>query len=198
MQETSELSHGYRRWSNWSYERVPIFDEDTSENKEERQDQKSILTTLGLPEIPTKEPLQYTGLGQGRPYKVLIDGGSTLNLVSASLCLELRLPTQDSTHVVINLPNGTTITSVTVCNHFSWKWEGVDITVGAYVVDITDWHIILRVKWLFKLGDFKCNYQNNLVQFVWKEQKIKISSKSTLELLSFYYRLIEVFPQWMG
>lgn len=54
------------------YQGVPIFDEDPSED-EEWQDQKLILTTLV--EIPTKGPLHYTGLGQGKPYKVFIDEG---------------------------------------------------------------------------------------------------------------------------
>lgn len=62
---------------------------------------------------------------------------------------------------------------------------------------LSPWDLILGVEWLSQLGDFKCNYQNNLLQIARKKQEIKVTSDSTLEFVGSCYQLIEVVPQWM-
>lgn len=140
------------------YEGAPIFDEDPNEEGCHLQEQQVILAGLGIQEVQAKGPIQVTGVQNGKSYKILIDGGSTLNLISTNLCEELMLSVQSQTPVTMRLPNGTLFTSSAVCPEFKMKWNDTEITISTHVADLKQWHLILGVDWLSQLGDVRCNY----------------------------------------
>lgn len=65
---------------------------------------------------------------------MLIDSGSTLNLISENLYEDLSLPIQVQPPLIIQLPNGDTLVSTMECIDLRWKWDGVEFNSKAHVV----------------------------------------------------------------
>lgn len=133
------------------YEGPPVFDEDPNEEDCDPEEQKIILAAMRIQEVQAKGPLQITGVNKEKQYKILIDGGSTLSLISADLCEEMGLLVEPQTPITMKLPNGTMFTSAAVCPHFKLKWKNTEIVIRIHVADLKQWHLILGVDWLAKL-----------------------------------------------
>lgn len=151
------------------YESEQKFDEAPGEETENWKDQKIILAALGM-EAGGSKPLQFTGLVGNKGMEILIDGGSSKNLINSQLCKELNLNTLPQEPVVLQLPNGATLISQVLCPELKWTWNGVEFSSAAQVVDLSDWQIILGIEWLSQLGDVNCNYKDHTMQVQWKGQ----------------------------
>lgn len=64
-----------------------------------------------------------------KEYQILVDGGSTLYLISKDFCKELGLLVKSHDSIVLTLPNDTELTSTTVCPEVKLKWKGVQASV---------------------------------------------------------------------
>lgn len=84
----------------------PRYDENLNEVLDNWKEHDIILTTLGVDKGKYSQPLQFKGVCQGRDIKVLIDSGSTLNLVNDKVCSALGLEVEIQPSMVIKLPNG--------------------------------------------------------------------------------------------
>lgn len=127
---------------------------------------------------------------------ILIDGGSSKNLINSQLCKDLNLTTLSQEPVVLQLPNGGTLISQEMCPDLKWIWNGVEFSSAAHVVDLSDRQIILGIEWLSQLGDVNCNYQEHAMQFQWKGQHMTLSPQSVTEISS-SFQLSVVTPMWM-
>lgn len=179
------------------YEGAPIFDEDPNEGEVDATEQKFILSALQIQEVRTKGPLYFQGKWQGKQYKVLIDGGSSLNFISTQLCEDLGLQTEKQTPVKINLPNGAILKSNEFCPKFRMRWGDLGMDIKVHVVDLLDWHIILGVEWLEQLGEFRCNYNQQTLQFTWKNEEVVLTPDSAVEFMAENAQITEVVPLWM-
>lgn len=177
------------------YEGPPLFDEDPNE-EEDLQEQKVVLAALGIQEVLVKGPLHCIGSWNGETYKILIDGGSSLNIIAQDLCTKLDLPLQSQDPITMNLPNGTSLTSSAICPELKMSLESTQIIISPHVADLQDWHLVLGVEWLMQLGDFKCNYQTKVMQFTWKGQELTLSPSSQFQLEGSCAQLSEVIPNW--
>lgn len=180
------------------YEGAPVFDEDPNEDKCDWQEQKVVLAAIGIHEVQKKGPMQFAGVCGGKEYQILIDGGSTLNLISSALCEELKLYVKPHNPVVMTLPNGSEFVSSAVCPEVKMKCNDAEIAVKAYVAELQDWHLILGVEWLSQLGDFKCNYQNRTMQIKWNDRDILLSPSSHVGIEGNCAQISEVVPMWMS
>lgn len=180
------------------YAEPPKFDE-APEGEEDWTGEDLVLAALQLERIPKTTPLQFKGDLQGQTIKVLIDGGSSLNLISKKVSHALQLPMVTSSQaIIISLPNGSQLVSQQKCEALGWKWEGLDFKTGAWLVDLEEWDLILGVQWLSQLGEIKCNYSTNTLQFHWQEQEITLTPTSTLELQGACNQMTSVVvPLWM-
>lgn len=179
------------------YEGTHIYDEDPNEEICDVADQKIILSALQIQEVKNKGPLQYVGHWQGKEFNILIDGGSRLNLISHVLCAELNLQKKDQAHVHLSLPNGNFLTSPAYCPNVKMKWQDTEMELKAHVVELQDWHVILGVEWLKQLGEFRCNYLTQILQFDWKGEEVVLSPNSVVEFVGACAQLSEVVPRWM-
>lgn len=57
---------------------------------------------------------------------------------------------------------------VTNCAEFNWKPDGMEFEAEVRIVDLQEWDVILGIQCLAQLGDLKCNYGTNSLQFVAK------------------------------
>lgn len=145
------------------YEGAPIFEDPTEKcEKCDWQEQKIVLAAMGIQEVLTKGPLHYTGCWNGKIYKILIDGGSSLNIISHDLCKDLGLQVMPQNTITMSLPNGTTLTSSAICPELKMSLEGTQLTIKPHVATLQDWQLVLGVEWLILLGDFKCNYHTKV------------------------------------
>ena len=180
------------------YEEAPVFDEDPNEDKCDWQEQKVVLAALGIQEVQKGGPMQFSCNWCERNYQVLIDGGSSLNLISLDFCKELGLQVQAHKPVVMILPNGAEFTSTAVCPTFKLKWQEVEMEIQAFVAELKDWHLILGIEWLYQLGNIRCNYQDSTMHFSWKGKEVMISPKDHFEIVAYCHQLSEVVPKWMS
>lgn len=89
-----------------AYTEEAKYDVYPEEEEDCGQHEPVLLSALGIKETKMKSPLQFTGLFDGRNIKLLVDSGSTINLVSKRLCEELDLPVKKQEPIEIMLPNG--------------------------------------------------------------------------------------------
>lgn len=141
--------------------------------------------------------MQFTCNWCDKKYQILIDGGSSLNLISLDFCKKLGLQVHPHDPVVMILPNGAEIISTAVCPKVRFKWNKVEMEVKAYVAELKDLQLIVGIDWLYRLGDIRCNYQDNTMQFSWKETEVVISPKAHFEMISSCHQISEVVPRWM-
>lgn len=177
------------------YEGEPKFDEAPGETEEDWQDQKIILAALGM-DTDVHQPLQFKGLIDNKEMNILIDGGSSKNLVHSQVCKELGLTTQPQAPMNLFLANGDVLTSTLVCPTVRWKWGITEFCVEAQVVDLGELQMILGVEWLSQLGNVHCNYQSQTMEFQWKGEQIKLPSALEVEKGQIH-QLSVVTPVWM-
>lgn len=179
------------------YIEEPKYDEIPGENKDDWKDQELLLAALGLPASKQLKPLQFDGSYKDQALKVLVDGGSSLNLINALSFKEgdMKIETRES--VQIRLPNGAVLTSSRLCTEFTWKWEDTEFTTEAWLVDLLDWDVILGIKWLSQLGDIQCNFEKQTLQFYWQDKEVILTSDSKLEIIGACNQMTTVVPLWM-
>lgn len=94
------------------YQGEPVYDEDPTEINDELEGQEVILVALGMDEVKKYQPLQLEGFFHNRGVKILLDSGSSLNLINNSLCSELGLHKAVQATISFKLPNGDVLTSM--------------------------------------------------------------------------------------
>lgn len=92
--------------------------------------------------------MQFAGNVNGQPIKVLIDGSSTLSLISESLYTTPKPSFLEQPLIIIRLPNGHTLTSHLRRPEFRWSWGQQIFTTEVWVVALKDWDDILGTNWL--------------------------------------------------
>lgn len=83
------------------------------------------MSALQLGKPPGNTPLQFEETILGNTVKVLLNGGSTLNLVNPDLTQKLRLATSHLPQAIeISLPDGSQMINKTWCLRFELEVEG--------------------------------------------------------------------------
>lgn len=154
------------------YERAPKFDEDPEDIAQDWRNEEILLAALGHDEQAIKQPLVFGGVCKDQAVKILVDGGSTLNLVSTHICDKLELQVEVVPPVPIKLPNGEVTYASKKCSDFSWKMNSLIFNAEVWVLDLSDWGLIMGVQWLAQLGEMQCNYGNQPSGLSGKESRL--------------------------
>lgn len=179
------------------YNGPPKYDEGPDDEKENWQDQDLLLAALGVDKLDNHAPLQFEGVTTSRKIKILVDGGSSINLIKEDLAKELNLQMQLGDPMKVTLPDGSHFVNINRFSEFKWKWEGVEFQAKVWLVKQLEWDVLLGVDWLSKLGDCKCNYQRHTLQFIWKQQEILLGPNSVAEINQMEENWSAVVPLWM-
>jgi hypothetical protein len=97
---------------------------------------------------------------------MLIDGWATHNFIDATLFIMRQIPTKESECFEVVVANG----YIMMCNQ---RITGLDMTLGNYMLtndfymgELEKSNVVLGVKWLYSLKDFKLNYQEMRMEFI--------------------------------
>lgn len=74
----------------------PRYEEDSDGNMEDVKKQDILLKALGMEKSQHYQSMQFEEICNNRAVKILIDGGSTLNLVSRIICSEVKLKVEQA------------------------------------------------------------------------------------------------------
>lgn len=72
----------------------------------------------------------------------------------------------------------------------------MEFCTKVHIVSLANWSIILGIEWLTQLGDHRCNYSLQQLQFTWLGKEIEVTTGSQTELIDACMQLSEVVPQW--
>lgn len=178
------------------YEEEPKYDVYPEDVEDVCQEEVAMLSALSLTEPKLISPLQFKGLLKGGVVKLLVDSGSTMNLISKELSQEMGLHEQELEPVCINLPNGDILKCESSCKEFQWKLDEVQFNTEVVIADLKEWDIIMGVQWLGQLGDLVCNYNDHTLQFNWQGRTVELTADSQLFLEESCYQLTAIVPTW--
>jgi len=107
--------------------------------------------------------LTFIGSVQGRPARILIDGGAEGNVIRTAFCKDNGLELQDSTPIPIVLPNGSASLAHSTAT-FTLEREAYTEQLDAIVYPLTKYDLILGKPWLTHTNP-QINWRTNDIYF---------------------------------
>lgn len=95
--------------------------------------------------------LKLQGSIKGRNVSILVDSGSTHNIISQALAKQLQLKTNPCSAFDITVANGEKVRCETVLDEVKWQMSNHTFTSEMNVIPLGGYDIILGVKWMLRL-----------------------------------------------
>lgn len=174
------------------YSEDPKYDVYPKDLEEILQEETVLLSALDVKKVKWNPPLQF----KGRTIKLLVDSGSTCNLISQKLSNEIGLQEKQQEYVHIILPTGEILKCVKGYDGFYWKLNELNFKADVIIADLSGWDIILGIPWLAQLGEFTCNLMTQTLQFWREEELVQLSADSYLHLEGSCHQITTIVPTW--
>ncbi|KAF7835285.1 Ty3/gypsy retrotransposon protein [Senna tora] len=126
---------------------------------------------------------------------ILVDNGSTQNIVEASLVETLGLPKTAIVPFWVLTGSGTALTCTHKCDKVSLMVQGYELVVDLFVLEIKDSDVVLRVQWLAELGEVMTNYKDLTMSFG-QGGKQQIEQDSTWTAVKVPAEIMQILEQY--
>nr|GMC89167.1 Transposon Ty3-G Gag-Pol polyprotein [Ipomoea batatas] len=137
----------------------------------------SSLNSMAGPGTPRSLRLQ--GLIDGKPIRVLIDGGSTHNFIQPAVAEQLHLQVKSIPPFRVYIGNGDSLRCTVNCEQVPLYLNGTLFPVDLFVLPIKGSEIVLGVQWLQDLGDITHNYAKVSMEFSWLGKNVQLLGDTT-------------------
>ena len=102
--------------------------------------------------LSSAQALRVTGFINNKPVQVLIDSGSTHNIIQPRIVSFLNLPKQDIPEFAVMVGNGESLKCQAVCPSISLAIQDASFNIPVFVLPVAGADIILGLAWLQTLG----------------------------------------------
>jgi len=109
--------------------------------------------------------IYFHGFIEGKPVRVLLDGGSSNNFIQPRLAHFLHLPVQLSARLRVMLGDGYYLQTEGYIPRLSVSINGNVITFSAYVLEVSGSEVVLGASWLATLCLHIVNYNVTQIEF---------------------------------
>ncbi|XP_022041343.1 uncharacterized protein LOC110943921 [Helianthus annuus] len=133
--------------------------------------QISLNALMGIPSYST---MQVVGTVGTKQLYILLDSGSTHNLMSSALAQKLRCLVKQINNVQVTVADGNKVECVNVCKDFQWVMQGNWFTTDMLVIDLNNYDIVLGIQWLETLNDIIWNFKNLTRKFTVAGQEFEL------------------------
>ncbi|XP_057452390.1 uncharacterized protein LOC130744215 [Lotus japonicus] len=116
--------------------------------------------------LPNPKTLTFQGAVLGHTVSVLVDTGSTHNVMPPRLARFLRLPTKPVPRFHVMVGNGNHIDCTSYCPDIALTLEGTLFHVSFYLLDIQGADLVLGMEWLRTLGKVTSDFSVPSMSFM--------------------------------
>jgi hypothetical protein len=167
---------------------LSIIDED-EEIRGEEQFEEGYPTGELIPQISLNalegtvgfHTMKVTGKVGKQVLHILVDSGSTHNFLNSSLAHKLQNSLTTITPITVQAANGGKMTCTSVCKGLKWEIQGVCFEADVFIMDLSNYDMMLGVQWLSMLGDILCNYKHLWMSFDWQGQRVLLKEESPIK-----------------
>ena len=132
------------------------------------------LSTAALKGPSSTRTLRVTGRIQELSVTILIDSGSSHNILQPRVAEFLHLPVEAIPSFVVTVGNGQTIQCSGHCSDIPVHMAGKVFPVSFFVLPIHGADVVLGVQWLSTLGPFLSDFKVPSIQFVYDNTPVTI------------------------
>ncbi|XP_074328019.1 uncharacterized protein LOC141665930 [Apium graveolens] len=115
---------------------------------------------------------------------MLIDSGSTHNVVSLSTAKCLVLSTRPCSPVSVIVANGARLSCDRQVKRFQWRMADAEFKADMLVMPIGGYNVILGVNWMQLVSPIVFDFQQGRINVNWKKKRIQLVQAATLSSLT--------------
>nr|KYP45909.1 hypothetical protein KK1_032523 [Cajanus cajan] len=138
------------------------------------------LSPQALASSPSPQTLKFHGSILGLPVMVLIDIGSSHNIIQPHLAMHLQLPTHPMSPFKVMVGNGAHILCHEYCPKVPILLQSYAIEAPLYILPIKGADVVLGTAWLRTLGSVQADFSIPSFTFSHNETPITILGESSL------------------
>lgn len=139
---------------------------------------------------PSPRTLRFYARIHGHYVSVLVDTGSSHNIIQPRITLFLNLPIQNPPSFYVMVGKGDLLQCVGLCANVPISMAENTFSVSLYLLPIQGADIVLGVQWLQTLGSFVSDYTIPSMQFYYNGQLITLTGMASPSLS------LATFPQF--
>ena len=129
------------------------------------QDNPSHLSLHAFRGSSSRATIYFRGFIEGKPVRVLLDGGSSNSFIQPRLAHLLHLPVQPSPRLRVMVGDGYCLQTEGYIPCLSVSINGHAITFPAYVLEVSGSEVVMGASWLVTLGSHIVDYSAAQIKF---------------------------------
>lgn len=137
------------------------------------------LTSLAANGHYSPKTLKFSGLLDSIKVTILIDTGSTHNILQPRIAQHLKLPAKPIPNFSVMVGNGTHLQCSGLCPYVSITLENQLLVIPFYFVPIKGEDVMLGMEWLRTLGPLSADFSIPKLSFIHNQQPITLTGNST-------------------
>lgn len=126
--------------------------------------------------MPVYNTLKLQGMIEGKTVVILLDSGSTHNVLSAELAMKLHCEMEEVPSYKVSLANGRQVKGSTQCKNLEWSVGGEVFVIDALILPLNDYDLILGMQWLEPLGQMTWNFQSRTLKFQHEGKEVELQA----------------------
>ena len=109
--------------------------------------------------------LRVVGYVGKKPIHILIDSGSTYNLIDESVANKLHLHKEPIAPQLMTITNGNHLRCQFICKGLEWRLQDAMFKSNVWILTLGGCDMVLRVQWLKGLGILKWDFAKLIMEF---------------------------------
>lgn len=160
---------------------IPTDEEEPTTEQIEANEQIDIYFQLSPHAVSghfSPQTLKFRGYINGLPVMVLVDTGSTHNILQPRIATHLQLPTTPITQFSVMVGNGSHIRCTGIYNDVSITLQNTMFNLPFYLIPIQGADVVLGMEWLRTLGPLQADFSIPSITFLHQNTTITLQGDS--------------------
>ncbi|XP_058784061.1 uncharacterized protein LOC131658827 [Vicia villosa] len=150
--------------------------EDQEIFEENHNDTYFQLSTQALTGHFSPQTLKFKGIISGLPVMVLVDTGSTHNILQPRIAQHLNLPTNSIPNFSVMVGNGSHIQCQGICNNVQITLQDKPFHLPFYLLPIEGADVVLGMAWLRTLGPIQADFSIPSITFTHQNTSLTLQA----------------------
>lgn len=162
---------------------IPSCDNEESEYEIDNSDtelelKEPLISVNALAGNQNYSTMRVQGRVKNVPLYVLVDSGSTHNFLDITKANDLGCKIEEVQEQAVIVADGNHITCKHIVKGFKWKFDGHEFKADVMLIALGSCDMVLGVQWLSTLGTVKWDFKELIMEFMVKDQVIRLCGSS--------------------
>jgi hypothetical protein len=155
-----------------------VVEEEVTEDKVNERELTPHISLDALEGTVGLNTMKVNGKIEKTTVCILIDSGSTHNFLNTTLALKLQLQLTTIKPMIVQAANGEKMVCKSMCKGLEWKMQGISFQTDVYIIDLSNFEMVLGIQWLSMLSDILCNYKHLWMSFDWQGERVLLKGEN--------------------